>query len=123
MAFLWYLHLAPDMLRKLRILWHYCYTLSVYHTKIGIFKQACYVRFCGFMDHQHGHGLNPYITLLLLVFCRKDLCEVRVNFKVSLYLADGPPLIEPRAGEAIYTKEAPQLIEHKSTEAYYTCTV
>ena len=39
-----------------------------------------------------------------LVFHRKDLCEARVNFKVSSYLADGcPPSIDHRSMEDHYT--------------------
>ena len=44
-------------------------------------------------------------------FRRRDLCEARVNFEVSSYLADGhpPPPIDPT-----------HLIDTKFTEPYYT---
>ena len=36
----------------------------------------------------------------LLVFCRKDLCEARVNLEVCLYLADKPTLADGPPGQS-----------------------
>ena len=84
---------------------------------------------------QMNFPVTGYITIL--VFHTKDLCEARANFKVSSYLADGPPCpIDHRSMEhhlhqrsVIYsrmhinpwqTDPTPLLIDHRSMQHHYT---